>query len=91
MKKPNDIKRPNPSTPSLGRLYRARERLIHITQRYDRVEKKDDNGVVTISYVPAFPVPRQYTPIKDLIRAYQERAAAFLEQHVDGNIPEKGM
>lgn len=29
MKKPNDIKRPNPKTPPLQRLFRQRARMIH--------------------------------------------------------------
>lgn len=36
MKQPNDVKRPNPSTPSLGRTYRERSRMVHVSKRFIR-------------------------------------------------------
>lgn len=36
MKKPNDVKRKNPSTPSLGRTYRNRGVMVHVSKRFIR-------------------------------------------------------
>lgn len=36
MKTPNDKKQPNPSTPSLGRLYRQRGNMVHVSKSFMR-------------------------------------------------------
>lgn len=51
MKKPNDHKRPNSSSPSLGRFYRLREVLTHCSVAYQRHEITDPvSGVVSVEY-----------------------------------------
>ena len=51
MKKPNDIKRPNSNSGSLGQTYRRRERLIHVSKSFVRREHRDDDtGVVQVIY-----------------------------------------
>lgn len=52
MKTPNDIKRPNPSTPSLGQTYRSRERLIHSSYAFlPHVETDEVTGVKTHTFI----------------------------------------
>lgn len=34
MKFPNDKKRPNPSTPTLGRTYQERSKMVHVSKKF---------------------------------------------------------
>lgn len=47
MKKPNDVKRPNSNSGSLGQTLRARERAVHVSARAEMREVKNKDGVVT--------------------------------------------
>lgn len=65
MKKPNDIKRPNSKSGSLGQLYRRLERFIHITRSFHKEQVTDEKtGIVTEVVVPDQPYPIQYRPNK---------------------------
>lgn len=77
MKKPNDIKRPNSNSGSLGQTYRRRERLIHVSKAFVRREHRDDKtGVVQVYYEMLDGVsqgtrinPERLTPTKTALQA----------------------